>query len=677
MPISCQTCRDNLSFLLQPPPEDAAPALPDGASAASPDTVGAMPSQAELQAHLTECADCARELAMLQNITATLRDLPPQTAPASFRAGVLARLQADSVQAGTSQANNIQADSATVLANEKAVTATPAGAATLHAAPAVLQRPQPVRRPRFRWPDFFRQPARVAWAGSAVFASLVVLLALTARGPQSFQPAPESALNAPFAADTERDASSAPTPRTAGRVAKSAANAPGTKRQNGDKAKYPIRRSATGAMAAAPPTAPSAKAGSAPLFATNPHRAAPPTGVAGDVRAQQSQRNTSSVSTKAIGGATAKDEATAARFATERPGRESPQLRVRRASSSSSTAPSTGAASTAARIPAPQPRGLFAAAAVRPHRFARLEMVEVTGQAVKAGAANALAMGLSPSAGAFSLREGAASAGAAADASRNAKATLGSQSRGGAARDFGGAASSEALTLPRGSVETRTRKEAPNAPAIAPSAPAPSVAAGASPARGAEPSAPPVLSAAPGLAIGSTAPSAQRKTQNTQQDAVRQDEARQNAARAATLGIAAPSAVRRARLLIVPSRDAAQTRIRVVLPPGLRFVDGASMARSDTAANRTGAALAGSGGINSRDATGTTSQPARVVWAGRARRGQAIEIVLFFAAPPGPAAVRVVQESPVSRALPERTHQKARGPVWETINEQTVIVTIH
>lgn len=652
MPISCQTCRDNLPRLLEPQPDAgdgvSAPVSPgdapvsEPAAAASVSEAVAAPPHAELESHLANCADCARELALLRNITATLRDLPLQPAPADLRARI--RTQLTQLQtAGSATTTTLPADGN-------------------HTAPPVpIVTSQTGRRIRPQWLDFFRQPARVAWTGGVALAAFMLVVAVARREPASLYAPPSS-----YSTDAARDerAQNPPPAQTAsGTAAKAKPSQPPAV---GSAARRSTAKALPAETAAAtrpqrPPQLPAnrngtvAGAGSArqveadprhpspplrvaePGAAPKPREAAPSSPAAGPAPLQKAQNDETSAAITESGERESRQQLrqfeVGPRANTQANARAQAQAQAQAQARVAIRAP-------AARVPAlGKRRSAPAPAASPPSFFARLEMLprDADARAMSLNfpppsAAPPMGAPAGGTAGLGAIRPSAAGAGGAAPASASAA---------GAAMENTGNKTSQAHESGRGApggVPGAAGVPAPPA-ALAPSR-------GATRARGEAPAQP----------LAPASPVAQRKTQGAKQDAAQgAGGAVERALHAGAMATRA-GGVRRARLRVVPTSDAARARVRVVLPPGWRFADASSMGSMSSAGR--GAA--------------------RIVWMGSARRGQATEIALSFIAPPGLATVRVaLQELSASSGLQTSGLQRgARGDVWKTLNEQAVTITI-
>jgi hypothetical protein len=159
MPISCETCREALHSHLADfiaPKSGEAPVLATAPIQESAPEGAALSStrRSEIEAHLTQCADCARELALLRGVTVELHSLPAVPAPLDLRARIQAQI-ASEVQAAP------QPVATRATANQKRNSA---------ASWFGL------------WRDFWRRSARVAWAGAAL-TGLLLLLAIQTNLP--------------------------------------------------------------------------------------------------------------------------------------------------------------------------------------------------------------------------------------------------------------------------------------------------------------------------------------------------------------------------------------------------------------------------------------------------------------------------------------------------------------
>jgi anti-sigma factor RsiW len=167
MPISCESCREalhsHLADFIATKIGEVPVLAPASAPESAPKQEGAVLSstrRSEIEAHLAQCADCARELALLRGVTAELHVLPAVPAPRDLRARIQAQI-ASEVQAAAQPVAATQPVSLREQANRKANSAVSWFGL---------------------WRDFWCRPARVAWAGAAL-TGILLLLATQANLP--------------------------------------------------------------------------------------------------------------------------------------------------------------------------------------------------------------------------------------------------------------------------------------------------------------------------------------------------------------------------------------------------------------------------------------------------------------------------------------------------------------
>ncbi|HEX8235097.1 MAG TPA: hypothetical protein VF600_04010 [Abditibacteriaceae bacterium] len=585
MPISCESCREalhsHLADLIETKNGEAPTRVPVWAqtAAAQEDTALSSTQRSEIEAHLAQCPSCTRELALLRGLTAELHNLPSLPAPPDLRARIRSQL-----------ANEVHAVAQPDIAQEQKAPSRNSLASWSQS-----------------WRDFWRRPARVAWAGVALTGFLLLLATQTNVPFPSSQP---DSATAPSLSPPAAIAPSGPPQNTVRQIQRKAAprlDMRNTSRSPAQRATSP----APNGNRSAPATQPNSN--------DVPNVQAPQAAPAQQPRA--STRNTNTGGQKAALDAGVK----------ETPAQDTvAQDTVAPSAASPAVKPRHGPSSKVASKPAPRamaPPNFATSENTLPARDASLfARLQVQGRAEQPSLREVPALGTDPESSALATAP-------APLRKKDAAATLDSQNSNnvtGGASASGGAGPPGVPSAPDRtaafSVRRRNAASADAAPEGVQSAPGEQAQrATAGNRQKTTPEAERIQRTTSGDASTTRSQSAAESRGSTDAGSVRALRTPTIAARVDAPNVPrAGDAMTTARLVVTPPRDVTRARLRVV----------------------------GSTGIHLSQ-NGVTSQ---MVWTGTARRGQEIVVALRLRTA-APGTLRVILE-------------EAHGGGWKTVREQ-------
>jgi hypothetical protein len=186
--ISCTECRGRLGEVLA---AEVAP-VHDAQQRAVPSDLALLRANLSdlslLHAHLDECADCARDLALLRATRETMRSFVAPPLPADLRERIRTQIEQEAILPEAASPE------AAVLEAQSSEESTPA--ADGDAFPALQSRPSTYREAseiHDLWKScvrFFRRPANTAWASGLALAACCLVLVARPRPENGAEPAP-------------------------------------------------------------------------------------------------------------------------------------------------------------------------------------------------------------------------------------------------------------------------------------------------------------------------------------------------------------------------------------------------------------------------------------------------------------------------------------------------------